>query len=149
MKAKNPQYNAAGTIDLEIEHPQFGWIPFTASEHDDSGRELYARALAGEFGQIAPYIEPPPPPITVELIANAVQSHLDATARAIGYDDIRSAVTYADEPAVPRFQADGIKLRRWRSLVWAKCYELLAQVEAGKLEPLTPAQVIELLPEAV
>jgi len=83
-----------------------------------------------------------PPAPTIADITTAVQAHLDAAARAAGYDDIRSVVTYADEPAVPKFQADGQAFRAWRSLVWAKCYELLA---AGK--PLTAAAVIAQLPQ--
>lgn len=54
--ARNPKRNAAGTIDLEIEHPVHGWLPFTASPHDveQHGRDLYARAVAGEFGEVKP-----------------------------------------------------------------------------------------------
>lgn len=59
MNARNPQHNQVGTIDLEIDHPAFGWIPFTASPDDvePHGRELYARAVAGEFGPVAPLQE--------------------------------------------------------------------------------------------
>jgi len=31
MNTRNPKYNYLGTIDCEIEHPVYGWIPFTAS----------------------------------------------------------------------------------------------------------------------
>ena len=34
MKFRNAHYNQFGTIDCEIEHPVFGWIPFTASPDD-------------------------------------------------------------------------------------------------------------------
>jgi hypothetical protein len=54
-----------------------------------------------------------------------VQNHLDATAQALNYDDIKTAVTYADEPSVAKFQSEGKALRAWRSLVWEKCYTLL------------------------
>lgn len=61
MEAKNAKYNADGTIDLEINHLQYGWIPFTASPEDseEHGRALYALAIAGEFGEIVPYVPPP------------------------------------------------------------------------------------------
>ena len=63
MDARNPAYNQNGTIDLEIQHPRFGWIPFTADPNDSEpvGRDLYAKALAGDFGSIAVYVAPPPP----------------------------------------------------------------------------------------
>lgn len=48
MEYRNPQYNASGTIDMEINHPQFGWIPFTASPDDveEHSRDLFAAAQA-------------------------------------------------------------------------------------------------------
>lgn len=63
----------------------------------------------------------------------AVQAHLDQTARNYGYDSIANAVTYAEEPAVLRFQEEGRALRAWRSLVWEACYQLLDQVKAGSV----------------
>lgn len=43
MEYRNPVYNALGTIDCEIYHQDYGWIPFTASPDDTElhGRELY------------------------------------------------------------------------------------------------------------
>lgn len=89
------------------------------------------------------------PPTLQQVIAKleqAVQGFMDAAARAAGYEDIKSAVTYADEPAVPKFQAEGRAMRQWRSLVWARCYELLAQVQAGQRGTMTAAEVIAELP---
>jgi hypothetical protein len=84
-----------------------------------------------------PILEPrtPAPADAQKTLEGAAQAHLDAQARSLGYDDIKSAVTYADEPAVPKFQAEGQALRAWRSLVWAKCYEILAEVQGG-LRPI-------------
>lgn len=64
MDIQNLQYNASGTIDCEINHPLHGWIPFTASPDDVEplGPEIYSRAVAGEFGPIAPYVAPTPTP---------------------------------------------------------------------------------------
>lgn len=70
---------------------------------------------------------------------------LDAAAQAAGYDDIKTAVTYADEPAVPVFQAQGRAFRAWRSLVWAACYELLAEAVATGVIP-TEQQLRDELP---
>jgi hypothetical protein len=40
---------------MEINHPDYGWIPFTASPNDSEqlGRDLYAEAIAGTLGVIA------------------------------------------------------------------------------------------------
>jgi hypothetical protein len=55
MNFKNAKYSENGLIDCEIEHPDFGWIPFTANPDDTErlGRDIYALALKGD---IAPYI---------------------------------------------------------------------------------------------
>ena len=56
-------------IDCEIEHPQYGWIPFTASPDDVEahGREVFAALSKGD---VAEYV-PPTPPTTEELAAAA------------------------------------------------------------------------------
>ena len=61
---RNIIYNGAGTIDMEIDHSVYGWIPFTANPNDSEelGCALYAAAIAGELGAIAPYVPPSPPP---------------------------------------------------------------------------------------
>ena len=75
-----------------------------------------------------------------ELTAT-VQQHLDATAQSLGYDDIRSAATYADEPAVAKFQNEGKALRAWRSLVWAAAYAKMQRVKSG-LEPVPTSEIL-------
>lgn len=91
---------------------------------------------------------PDPEKIKADL-TGAVQMHLDAAARVRGYDDIRSAVTYADEPAVAQFQADGKAMRAWRSLVWQKCYEIMADVEEGERAIPAAAELVAELPGLV
>ena len=88
-------------------------------------------------------------PMTDEEVIDAltadVQKHLDAAAQALGYDDIRSAVTYADEPAVEKFQREGLAMRAWRSLVWKYCCQVLDDVRAGRrTTPTTEALISEL-----
>lgn len=78
-----------------------------------------------------------------------VQAYIDEAARAHRYDSIASAITYADEPAVPKFQAEGQAFRAWRSLVWAKCYAILADVNAGLREIPTDEELISELPALV
>lgn len=121
-------------------------------------KEEHAALLAGQSeGKIIaadssgrPVLQGPPPPTMPEIVAgitNAVQAHMDAAAHVRGYDDIKSAVTYADEPAVPKFQAEGQAFRAWRSLCWAKCYELLDEFKAGTRPLMTADEVIAALPE--
>lgn len=61
MNIRNPIFTADNRIDCEIEHPVYGWIPFTADPNDveQHGRDIYAAAL--EMGPAA-YIALPPQP---------------------------------------------------------------------------------------
>ena len=91
-----------------------------------------------------------PPPLTYaqefELFRAAIQQHLDAAAVEAGYYDIKTAVTYADEPAVPKFQLEGQAFRAWRSLCWEYGYTQLDAVEAGQRPKPTVAALIAELP---
>jgi hypothetical protein len=79
------------------------------------------------------------------LYERAVQATLDAAAVAARYDSIATAVSYAEEPAVPKFQNDGKAFRAWRSKVWAYAYQQLALVLAGEREqPTVEAFLLEL-----
>lgn len=108
------------------------------------------RIVADANGYPVAQDPPPPPAPTAEQIraalTDAVYAHMNAAAQARGYDDIKAAVTYAEEPAVPLFQAEGRALRAWRSLVWAHCYQVLADVQAGTRAIPSAAQLIAELP---
>lgn len=79
-------------------------------------------------------------------LSAAVQRHLDEVAKAMGYDNMNSAVTYADEPAVQRFRDEGQALRAWRSLVWAACYDLLDRWSKGQVDEPNADELIASLP---
>src|SRR5690606_23141997 len=105
------------------------------------------RIAAGDDGY--PILQDPPAPTPAEIEAQKVavaQNHMDEAARAHRYDDIKTACTYAEEPAVPKFQAEGRAFRAWRSLVWAACYAILDEVQAGEREIPTDAELIAELP---
>ena len=107
----------------------------------------WANVDVSEQGQ--PYLpqdEPKSPEEIKAALTAAVQRHLDATANAFGYDNILSAVTYADESVVQKFQEDGMKFRAWRSLVWGMCYHIMDQVERREREIPSVEQLISELP---
>lgn len=58
MLVRNPVLNRAGGVDCEIDHPVFGWIPYSAYETDADGT-IYAKASAMKP---APYVPPAEPP---------------------------------------------------------------------------------------
>lgn len=90
----------------------------------------------------------PPPPTVAEIIATytaAIQKHLDTFARTRNYDDILSAATYATSQ-VPKFKAEGQYAVEARDATWAKCYEILAAVEAGSRPMPTLDELLAELP---
>lgn len=62
INTRNPVWaNAEQTlIDCEIEHPEYGWIPFTASPNDSEqhGRDIFSALSRGAVGA---YVTPPAP----------------------------------------------------------------------------------------
>jgi hypothetical protein len=78
MKFRNPVFTAEHFINCEIEHPEYGWIPFTCDPHD-TGAEFDTAALYAEMEPLAaPYIPPPAP--TPEQIRAQMSA-----ARAVAY----------------------------------------------------------------
>lgn len=84
-----------------------------------------------------------------DSIVSATEQRLDAFARTRGYDDIKSASDYAG-CSVPQFSIEGQYCKDKRAETWAKCYEILAEVQAGTrpvpsgyddIEPDLPALV--------
>ncbi|WP_304308055.1 hypothetical protein [Pseudacidovorax intermedius] len=81
----------------------------------------------------------------IRALTVVVQGWLDTTARGDDFDHIGSAVSYADEPAVPSFQLLGRRYRKWRSVVWAACYQVLDEWRAGeRAEPTAESLLAEL-----
>ena len=67
----NPKWTSAEhtTIDCEVTFDEIGTVPFTATPNDteEHGRDIYVKAIAGEFGVIAEWT----PPTTEQLASNA------------------------------------------------------------------------------
>lgn len=85
---RNARATATDAIDVEWNHPQYGWIPFTASPDDayEHGREIHAQALQGE---VAPYV-PPEPTIPQEVTAFQARAALAGAGLlevVVGYMD--------------------------------------------------------------
>lgn len=85
------KYNHRGTIDLEYNHPLYGWIPFTADPADQLGAELLTLALSGQYGQIAAYVQPDAI-VVIPTIVTRLQAKI-ALAQAGLLDSIESLMT--------------------------------------------------------
>ena len=122
----------------------------SASIPADPNNSDYAQYLLWLLdGNTPEPVDTPPAPTPDDLKAsliNAVQAHLDAGAQALGYDDIKTAATYAGEAAVPRFQQEGAALRAWRSYCWDYCQSVMDAVTAGDRAIPSPAELVNELP---
>lgn len=74
-----------------------------------------------------------------------IQNMLDSFARTRGYDSIISAASYTAS-AVPQFAAEAARCVALRDQVWAACYAIMADVQAGTRTLPTVEQVIAELP---
>lgn len=111
-------------------------------ERDENGNmQLIVRQLQ------QPTVEELQAKIQAQL-TNAVQRVLDNKAQELLYDNCLSVCSYIDT-GVPKFDAEGKAFRSWRSQVWAKGYEILAQVQAGQRAIPTEAELIAELPQLV
>lgn len=69
----------------------------------------------------------------------------DDFAKTRNYTNIMSAATYATS-TVPKFKAEGQYAVEARDATWAKCYEILAAVEAGSRPIPTLDELLAELP---
>ena len=120
-------------------------------------KEQYSTLLDGQSsgkrivadGDGFPVLQYPPAPTLNQIIAHytsGVQKYLDDFAKTHSYDSILSACTYATS-TVQKFAAEGQYAVEARDATWAKCYEILADVESGKRPMPSLEEIIAELPE--
>lgn len=77
-----------------------------------------------------------------------VQKHMDEKVAEREYDSMISACTYATS-SNPKYGPEGQACLQWRDAVWDKCYQVLAEVQAGTRQPPEIQELIDELPELV
>jgi len=77
-----------------------------------------------------------------------VQKHMDQKVAEREYDSMISACTYATS-SNPKYGPEGQACLQWRDAVWDKCYEILAEVQAGTRQHPTIEELIDELPELI
>lgn len=86
--------------------------------------------------------------LLIASMTASVQQHMDSTATTKGYDGIQSAALRAALPSSP-FHSEGVAYGEWMDSCWARCYQILAEVEAGQRAQPTAEDLIAELPELV
>lgn len=126
-------YNLHGGVDLEYNHPEYGWIPFSAHPDDveELGRDLYEFA-ANSGLPIADAPEPPTPPLT-HLTRR--QLRLGLLANGITTEDVEGAIA-----AIPDAMDRAVAEIEWAdALIYERDHPLIEQV--GTALGLTPEQI--------
>ena len=99
MEFRNPAYNANGTIDCEINHPNYGWIPHTIAA--DENPDLQADAIAAGPAPFVPPPNPDPAAILDQWRAGAIasQAQIRLTLHKLGLLETVQAIANADQAA--------------------------------------------------
>ena len=93
MNWRNAKKTRDGKIDVELEHPSYGWVPFTIDPADKGAEfdvaELYRDVMAS--GNVAEFVPPAPTPVepprdplveTVQMLVDALPLERRAPAAA-------------------------------------------------------------------
>ena len=92
MQIRNPKFARFGLIDCDIEHPFYGWVPFTAGV----GTDIFKAAL--DMGP-APFVDPNPPPPKLQCTPSQMRLTLHragllATVQAIADSDPEASIVW-------------------------------------------------------
>ncbi|WP_244562451.1 hypothetical protein [Ensifer aridi] len=123
-------------IDMEINHPKYGWVPFTADSNDveEHSRLLFAEAV--ERGEVAPYTGP-----TVDKIRENMR---ELSARQFRLGLVQSGlspaqVTAAIETMPEGFDKETAKIEWEYATTFNRLHPLIATV--GTALGLTDEQI--------
>lgn len=56
FEVKNPRHSGEGMIDVDLFHPRWGWIPYTAIDNsgEDEMQAIWDGLMRGDYGPVAP-----------------------------------------------------------------------------------------------
>lgn len=119
-------------------------VPFTAADDPTCthAAEIFQRAVAGDFGEIAPFIAPDP---TIDDYRVAIAAHIEATARSRQYDSAVSLAGYVGSTN-PAWAAEASAFVAWRDAVWVYAYAELDAVQNGHRDAPSVGELVTALP---
>jgi hypothetical protein len=103
MNYRNPVFTANNAIDCEIDHPTYGWIPFTC-DPNDKGAAFDTAALYAEMRPHAAPYTPSPQPTPEEIHAEV------RAARAAAYRE-------ESDPLFFQAQRGDVDMQAWHDKV--------------------------------
>jgi hypothetical protein len=109
------------------------------------GESVLVVGANSEEQALALHLEALNPPLTESDYADAIQSHIDATARSRGYRDGFALAGYVSS-TITTWAAEAAAFIAWRDSVWVYAYQELAKVQNGEREQPTIAGLVAELP---
>ena len=110
---------------------------------DMSAEPDAVKAFAASIG-FAAKAPPAPPAPTLADYSAAIQTIIEATAQARGYDSSISLISYATS-SNPQWAAEAKAFAAWRDQIWTYVYTQLAAVQSGqRAQPSAYALVAEI-----
>lgn len=94
----------------------------------------------------APAKPQPTPEKIVKDYEDAIQVHLDATARSRGYDNTYTCLSYLSSTD-EKWRNEANTFNKWRDAVWTQAHKILNDFIAGAIEQPTIEDVIAQLPK--
>ena len=79
-------------------------------------------------------------------LSKVVQKRLDDAAVARGYDSCLAVCSYINS-GVRKFDTEGKAFRKWRSAVWDKFFDIMAELDDPSVATPSAEQVIKQLPD--
>ena len=77
--------------------------------------------------------------------AEAIQEHIDSTAKAMGYESGFALASYV-QSTIPTWAAEAAAFVSWRDAVWTYAYTELGKVQNEEREQPTITELVEELP---
>lgn len=115
-------------VDVEVTpRPDYPVIEVATEREFDGEKEIVRKTYAPDLG----------------AFTRAIEAHIEATAQARQYSSAVSCASYLNDPN-PVWAAEAQAFIAWRSAVWAKAFEMLAEVQGGKDVPTVDGMIAEL-----
>ena len=142
------KYNADGSIDMEVEHAKFGWIPFTARSDDeeDFGKEMFAAAQGTATAYTAPPVAEVAPAARLRAKVAIDTAAGSARARYVSAGELVEQEYLQAKRSVEEWRAAGSPAGSVPEdiMVWADASGMSAEQAAQEIEATAAgwAQVI-------
>lgn len=138
---RGPYSQNAGAIVCEVDHPVYGWIPwsYVAGQHDEAGELTGQQILAAIADGTIAVSAPDPEAIAEQRIAE-LWAEAHRLAQSIADQDARGRyLAWLIDPALPQSARDMImQVQAAMDAVWTQYAVAKATVEAGgEPQPIT------------